>query len=327
MDLNTLLKRHADDLLRPGSKPFLLAQQLLASPLEVIHCPYLVDDHPLKTQAWTVWDAFESVTNGMENPQALCQLVNLPEPTVFSPWKPFILALHAFYREQDEECLALLRRVPTDTPLGRLARDLESDLRSVQELAQGRQRPLRLKELWWVPHTLAETLDQLENTAFPETEAFFLDALVEAGMVWASRSVREQSMFSHWALGLCLDRGLDEALALRRLMGTPLERSAVERGAAAAFLKTAPETALLLFGHSLLDSSFGPGEVHLLEHLYRAVREWQNREGADPEFEREWAHLERRLTELGIRVEARTALAQRRKGWDRSPIQLELFAS
>lgn len=53
----------------------------------------------LRIEARTVLDAFESVTNGMYNPEVLISLEGISADSLLSIWKDLIFAIHAFYEK------------------------------------------------------------------------------------------------------------------------------------------------------------------------------------------------------------------------------------
>ncbi|MGC9311129.1 MAG: hypothetical protein ACP5IA_00450, partial [Sediminispirochaetaceae bacterium] len=84
----------------------------------------------LHQQSIVIWDAFESVTNGMYNPEALHRLEEIDDESPFFPWKNFILAVLAFYQGDRDNLFQLLEKIPAGTPPGRfrnLLRHFEED--------------------------------------------------------------------------------------------------------------------------------------------------------------------------------------------------------
>jgi len=89
----------------------------------------LTDSHPWRQEALLVSDAFEAVTNGMEEPGLLEALEELSPDSPFRAWKHLILAIHFFYEHLDEAVVAHLSRIPTDSPVQSLVHALELALR------------------------------------------------------------------------------------------------------------------------------------------------------------------------------------------------------
>lgn len=76
----------------------------------------LADNAPLKKEAQIVIDAFESVTNGMENPEALENLYKLDDSSVLASWKYITLAIKAFYSHNYKSMLDFLENIEENTP-------------------------------------------------------------------------------------------------------------------------------------------------------------------------------------------------------------------
>jgi hypothetical protein len=128
-----LHKEGLDQALREalGTSQSALKKQALARasthlihPGLVLDSPLLADNHPWRLQALAVSDAFEAVTNGMEEPEALAALDDLDPESPFQPWRHLILALHFFYQGLDEAVTAHLARIPRTSPVAALARVL-----------------------------------------------------------------------------------------------------------------------------------------------------------------------------------------------------------
>ena len=74
------------------------------------------ENNPIKLEARIITDAFESVTNGMYNPEALELLKSLPENSVFSIWRDIIYALYYYYQNKPDKVQEILDKVPKNTP-------------------------------------------------------------------------------------------------------------------------------------------------------------------------------------------------------------------
>jgi len=74
----------------------------------------------LHSQSIIIWDAFESVTNGMYDPGLLEQLESIPSSSPFYPWKLLIHSILAFYQDDHENIEILLGDIPDDTPASRM---------------------------------------------------------------------------------------------------------------------------------------------------------------------------------------------------------------
>jgi len=134
MKSNTELHKEAlDQALRQAlgtSQSALRKQALERASTHLIHpglvldSPLLADNHPWRREALAVSDAFEAVTNGMEEPDALAALDDLDADSPFQPWRHLILALHFFYDGLDEAVRAHLASIPPHSPVAGLGRTL-----------------------------------------------------------------------------------------------------------------------------------------------------------------------------------------------------------
>lgn len=107
----------------PAQRPALkesLAREL-ADPRELLSCGILDEEHPLYRNALIVEDAFESVTNGMENPEVMEALAQIPDDSLLAPWKECVLAIRALYLGDKEEAARAAAAIPPETPPHRLA--------------------------------------------------------------------------------------------------------------------------------------------------------------------------------------------------------------
>lgn len=76
----------------------------------------LADDSPLRKEAQIIIDAFESVTNGMENTEALIRLGTINKNSVFASWKYLTLAVKSFYDRNFESMEGFLTSIEKDAP-------------------------------------------------------------------------------------------------------------------------------------------------------------------------------------------------------------------
>lgn len=82
-------------------------------------CAALPADHPLRTSAQALWQAFQAVTSGPVTEEQ----ISLPEVSRRNPlagWKLLIRAIAAFYRNDDEGCRRSLAGIAPDAAVARL---------------------------------------------------------------------------------------------------------------------------------------------------------------------------------------------------------------
>jgi hypothetical protein len=75
------------------------------------------DGNPVYT---IITDAFETVTNGMHNPEAMQKLEEIRDVEGAAPWVDVIHAVRAFYLQDHQELATRLERVPDESAAGKL---------------------------------------------------------------------------------------------------------------------------------------------------------------------------------------------------------------
>jgi len=76
----------------------------------------LVNDE-LKDEARIIMDAFEAITNGMQNPDVFSYVEEISKDSLLYLWKELIYAIKAFYEKNYEEMQSRLRNIDSDSPL------------------------------------------------------------------------------------------------------------------------------------------------------------------------------------------------------------------
>lgn len=88
----------------------------ICSPSSIERSGMIPPDDPLGKEALIISDAFESVTNGMHNPEAIDALQGIGDGSPFFGWKQAILAIQAFYHNQESEVKLFLEAIPHQSP-------------------------------------------------------------------------------------------------------------------------------------------------------------------------------------------------------------------
>lgn len=282
------------------SQPALRKQALTRAASHLIHprlileSPLLTDAHPWRREALVVSDAFEAVTNGMEEPGILDRLEDLEPDSPFQSWRHLVLAIHFFHEGLDEAVRAHLDQISRDSPVQTLARTLELVISGRFDRAGSAQN--RLGELvarpdpsvrQWV-QDIAEGLENGDEDLFWASLADWLEYLAplapdraRSGILWAWNQLE-------W-------REFDEAVLLD--LGSSLwGRAESYRLAALGTLPWDPEGAALLWFRFLL-TAIRDGvadEVSLREgrtYLDRFQDAAEAAGPASPEGQETWANL------------------------------------
>ena len=70
---------------------------------------------PCQDPAWSLVDAFDAVTNGMENPESFARL-DMITGEELQPWKHLVYAIQALYADDAPRCEAALAAMADDSP-------------------------------------------------------------------------------------------------------------------------------------------------------------------------------------------------------------------
>lgn len=237
------------------SQPALRQQALadaarhLVHPKLVLESTLLAETHPWKIQALSVADAFEAVTNGMDDFTLFDALEDWEPGSPFAPWKPLILAVRAFYRGEDDVAARQASLVPAGSPASALAKVVlallgrSGTLSSAgTKLADQIARPDPLTEQW-----IQDVTEGLET----DDENLFWDAFA-AWLDLAAPEAPEQSRSAVlWAWAQLEWRDFDEQVLLD-LSAVHWGRSEAYRLAALGTVAWDPEGASLLWLRFLL---------------------------------------------------------------------------
>jgi len=246
------------------------AQAHLIHPQLVLESPLLTDSHVWRREALTVADAFEAVTNGMEQPGVLDALDELEHDSPFQPWRHLILALHFYYEGLDEAVTAHLAPIPETSPVKALARALRALISApvpgptTGPLARLCDSVAKADPLvHQCVQDVAEGLEADDEDLFYEALADWLDAVAD------QRPQRARSALV-WAWNQLEWRDFDEATLLD--LGTSYWGAAESyRLAALGTLSWDPEGASLLWFRFLLtgvrEELYQPDQVREIRGL------------------------------------------------------------
>jgi len=257
---NTDIHREAlDQALRVAlgtSQPALRKQALARAASHLIHpklileSPLLTDAHVWRKEGLLVSDAFEAVTNGMEEPGVLEALDELEPDSPFQDWRHLILALHFFYEGLDEAVVVHLNQIPANSPVQTLVNTLLGILQENAERGTTAQR--RLSELVAQPDPLVQLwVQDVAEGLETGDENLFWEALTDWLEHMASTAPERAKSAVLWAWNQLEWREFDEAVLLA--LGTSLWGKAESyRLAALGTLPWDPEGAALLWVRFLL---------------------------------------------------------------------------
>jgi hypothetical protein len=179
----------------------------------------LMEKLPKNSPAWFLIDAFDAVTNGLENPEAFSRIEQLDMP-VFEPWKKLIYAIKALYAGDMQACKNFAEAIDDDSapavlkPFFRawICRQEGTDQESIfQELTNSCKQVADLyKRIIIKPHPLYLLAEQAEEALRHELgEQFeYLALKVLSGL----RDMKNGALLSMRYTVYCLTR-LDNTLS------------------------------------------------------------------------------------------------------------------
>ena len=197
----------------------------------------------LHHQSIIIWDAFESVTNGMYNPEALHKLELIDDESPFFPWKNLILAILAFYQGDRDNLFQLLKQIPCSTPPGRfrtLLRDFEEG--NVPKIVSNELYTLLEDDHDYIRCAVDELKDCLENNhseAFLESTGFLVRDILASHSHAARRLVI-------WSIQLASQHEYDISSYIIQLTGIFGRKEAL-RLIAVGLMPVEPEISLLFW--------------------------------------------------------------------------------
>lgn len=264
------------------------AAQYLVHPRLVLESPLLTDTHPWRLEALAVADAFEAVTNGMEEPGVLEALDALEEDSPFQAWRHLILALHFFYEGLDEAVRAHVAAIPGSSPVRALGRTLEA-------LIAGERVPGPLGRLAdAVAHPDPLVLQSVQDVAEgleTEDEDLFWGALTDWLDAVATRAPERAQAAVVWAWNQLEWRDFDEATLLD-LTGHLWGRAEAYRLAALGTVGWDPEGAALLWFRFII-AGVRSGELVHVDEAHQWLQRFASAVGTtpSPEWSEAWDSL------------------------------------
>jgi len=310
--------------------------KVLQSPQQLSESPLLTDSHILKQEALIISDCLEAVTNGMHEDEVLSSLEILPQDSVFTPWKHFVMALYAFYHNNSKGMVESIQMIDPQSPPGRL-------IPLLQALATETNTPRNLshkeREAWEsifrIQDSPVQTIDQLLEALQTGMEDLFLQLLEEILQAFSHDSI-VQAQIGFWAVGQLEYYDLD-GNHLMELLTHCLGKQEASRIVALGLKSLDLENSLLLWMQFLVYWQQGPGVKdpaypELWQHFLSwktEVVEFQGQMGKDKDFEEAFSILENQLEHPQSQHEPEipSIRAQYPRVGQTQAKQLDLFAS
>ncbi len=275
-DIDAPLKRylHSPDGSAEQDKARTQLIRLIDHPQRLRSSAQLSELYPLFHHSYIVSDAFEAVTNGMYNPEALEKLEDIEEDSPLHPWKTAICAILAFYQGDRENMMELLKKLPPDTPPAAIAGPLRhlAGNRSLQDPGEKQQQLIDAVSadrsfIHSAATQLREYLSEDIEDSFAETSLLLIRELLPNHPLAGKR-------LALWSMQTAAERGYSLSLypsQLEQMFGAPEGM----RLAALALHATDPDIALLFLIRSLLqhmrEDDLQPAE---LAAYFSVIAEW-----------------------------------------------------
>ena len=174
----------------------------------------LADDAPLKKEAQIIIDAFESVTNGMENPEAISNLDKISSESVLSPWKFITLAIRSFYNQDYSSMNTFLKDIDEDTPpyqLGLMLLHL-SGRKDISSPDKAQKRFIRLIQK--DRSIFQSTRDLLEDALANNMEELFIETAVLLVREIKRKNAETAEKIALWSIREAAERDFSQTLFL-----------------------------------------------------------------------------------------------------------------
>jgi len=178
-----------DDLLRSLSDPAASKERKAA--LENIikkqvfdisalaRCESLSPDHPLKTGALALAEAFSKVTSGPVTDEEIA-LAGIPRRGPLAPWKMLIRAISYFYRRDDNACENCLQAIDPDSAPARLAPAIRSMIAGKTDPKSGKSPSILVEKVCGNRNMIRSALKKAENTLVKNNPASLFKEIRDA---------------------------------------------------------------------------------------------------------------------------------------------------
>lgn len=163
----------------------------------------------LEEESIIIFDALESVTNGMYDPEILNRLRSIEDDSAFTPWKYTILALLSFYQADRDNMLQLVGRIPQDTPPA-LIGEVLLRLTGIRSPDEADKQVVKLIDLVREDHTFMKSaVRQLEEYLNEDFEEAFVENSILLIRELLSSHPETARRLALWSMRIAADRDYD----------------------------------------------------------------------------------------------------------------------
>lgn len=210
----------------------------------------LSDSSRLKKESQIITDAFESVTNGMENPGVIEAMAEIEEDSPLISWKYVTLAIDAFYRRDFNRMINSLDMVEEISPAKKL-RPVLLHLAGIKVL----ENPDKYQR-YFINKVLEErsffrdAVQQIKNAIEADAEDLFSETLLLAVRELKSEQPVEAERLALWSIRKASSRDFSQTYFLKHYKLIFGNAEALKLFAI-AFNDTEPDIAVLFWLQSL----------------------------------------------------------------------------
>lgn len=211
----------------------------------------LSDSSPLKKEAQIIIDAFEAVTNGMENPGAMEDLDSIDSRSPLFSWKCLTLAIDRFYRQDYPEMEDFLSKVEEISPAKQIVPVL-LHLSGIKTIENPKKDQLRLiKSIRKDRSLFKDAGRQIADAIEADSEDLFAETILFVARELRTKHPVEAQRLALWSIREASAREFSQSLFLK---GYKLIFGNAEalRLFAIALKETEPDIAVLFWLQSLI---------------------------------------------------------------------------
>ncbi len=211
----------------------------------------LSDSSRLKKESQIIIDAFESVTNGMENPGVIEAMAEIEEDSPLISWKYVTLAIEAFYRRDFKSMISRLDLVEEISPAKKLIPVL-MHLSGIKTLENpDKYQRYFINKILEERSLFKDAVQQIKNAIEADAEDLFSETLLLAVRELKSKQPVEAERLALWSIREASSRDFSQTYFLKHYKLIFGNAEAL-RLFGIAFNDTEPDIAVLFWLQSLI---------------------------------------------------------------------------
>jgi hypothetical protein len=264
---------------------------LITHPKDLLNSPRLGPGQEIYEGFLVIQDAWEAVTNGMENPEVFALFRQLPDRPLLFPWKQAVKGMVFFYQNRANMAMDSWEKIPKAHPLSRLkALGLA--------LAEKNQEPIPpevqafLGKIREPNPALVDALEQLYDAQDAHLEQVFFVSLEAAIKALQKDFIPGAQALALWSIGPIWSEEWDEGQLLN-LLGRLFGQREALRLLAVGLVPIDPEAAYLLWLQYVLQSlrgrfwteTQGQAAIHIARKIFAGLPDFWHSHDKDQDFD------------------------------------------